>query len=56
MRSRRAGYVFGLPTGQVGATAQFLWDTRRWAAGPAVDIADWFKGLMYGRYEEKKPH
>lgn len=48
-----SGYVFGLPTGQVGSTSQFLWDVSTGRQSPE-DIADWFKGLIYGKFEDKK--
>lgn len=48
-----SGYVFGLPTGQVGSTTQFLWDVSTGRQSPE-DIADWFKGLIYGRFEDRK--
>lgn len=48
-----SGYVFGLPTGQVGATAQFLWDTSTGKQDPET-ISDWFKGLVYGKFEDRK--
>lgn len=47
------GYVFGLPMGQVGNTTQFLWDVNSGRQSPE-DIADWFKGLVWGKFEDKK--
>lgn len=48
-----SGYVFGLPTGQVGATTQFLWDTASGRQDPET-ISDWFKGLIYGKFEDDR--
>lgn len=48
-----SGYVFGLPTGQIGSTTQFLWDVSSGRQSPE-DIADWFKGLIYGKFEDKR--
>lgn len=41
-----AGYVFGLPTGQVATTGQFLWDVMDGRQDPQ-GLSDWLKG-MYG--------
>ncbi|TDY26307.1 hypothetical protein B0G81_6817 [Paraburkholderia sp. BL6665CI2N2] len=48
---QNAGYVFGLPTGQVSGSAQFVWD---WAHGDQnpKDISDWLHGLVYGKVKE----
>lgn len=41
------GYVFGLPTGQGGATVQYLWDL--WNGDESADgVTDFLRGLMYG--------
>jgi hypothetical protein len=42
-----AGYVFGLPTGQVASTTQFLWDVSNGRQSPQ-DVADWYHGLVFG--------
>lgn len=41
------GYIFGLPTGQVGGTAQYLWDVWNQDTAPE-GIADFMRGVMYG--------
>ena len=48
-----AGYIFGLPTGQAANTTQFLWDVSDGNQAPA-DLVDWLKGLIYGKFEDKK--
>lgn len=47
------GYIFGLPTGQVGNTVQFLWDTRT-GRQDLDGAADWFKRLVYGKSKGAK--
>lgn len=46
--AQTAGYVFGLPTGQAGATGQFLWDLGEGKQSPQ-DLADWWNGVVHGR-------
>lgn len=43
-----AGYVFGLPLGQVGATSQFLSDVWNGKQNPR-DIAEWWHGVSTGK-------
>jgi hypothetical protein len=45
------GYFLGLPTGQAGQTAQFLWDVSEGDADPET-MADWYSGLTKGRMPE----
>jgi hypothetical protein len=42
-----AGYVFGLPTGQLSTSTQFLWDVEHGNQAPD-GLADWWHGLIYG--------
>lgn len=42
-----AGYVFGLPLGQVASTGQFLWDVADGRQEPE-GVADWWNGMLYG--------
>lgn len=42
------GYVFGLPSGQAGGTAQYLWDVLGNESEQPDGVADFFRGLMYG--------
>lgn len=48
---QNAGYVFGLPTGQVSGSVQFLWDVMHGDQNPR-DVADWLHGLVYGKVKE----
>ncbi|MCW3657537.1 hypothetical protein K6L27_05065 [Burkholderia cenocepacia] len=48
---QNAGYVFGLPTGQVSGSVQFLWDVMHGDQNPR-DVADWLHGLVYGNVKE----
>ena len=48
---QNAGYVFGLPTGQVSGSVQFLWDVMHGDQDPK-DVADWLHGLVYGKLKE----
>ncbi|MFM0151451.1 hypothetical protein [Paraburkholderia sediminicola] len=48
---QNAGYVFGLPTGQVSGSAQFLWDVMHGDQDPK-DVSDWLHGLVYGKVKE----
>lgn len=41
------GYVFGLPTGQLGTGVQFTWDVMR-GEQRADDLADWLRGIAIG--------
>lgn len=41
------GYLFGSPTGQLGATLQFLWDYNDGKVDPQT-ISDWYNGLLKG--------
>jgi hypothetical protein len=43
-----AGYVFGLPIGQAGTTAQFLWDVEQGNQNPQ-SLADWWNGVLHGQ-------
>ena len=47
------GYFTGLPTGQAGAAAQFLWDYEHGEEDPR-DIADWVRGLAKGTLKKPK--
>lgn len=42
------GYIFGLPTGQVGSTAQFLWDLHT-GNQTAESAGEWYRGLLTGK-------
>lgn len=44
------GYFVGLPTGQVGTTAQFLYDVNEGAHHPE-DAAEWYRGLTKGKVD-----
>ncbi|HDR8950748.1 TPA: hypothetical protein QDA82_001024 [Burkholderia vietnamiensis] len=48
---QNAGYVFGLPTGQVSGSVQFLWDVMHGDQNPQ-DVADWLHGIVYGKVKE----
>jgi hypothetical protein len=41
------GYVFGVPTGQLGDSVQFLWDVNRGYQDPR-NFKDWWNGLLHG--------
>lgn len=45
---QNAGYVFGLPTGQLASTGQFLWDVIDGNQYPS-SMSDWFNGIAHGR-------
>lgn len=47
-----SGYVFGLPLGQAGQTAQFLYNVREGLESPD-SIHDWLKGLTFGKTHDK---
>jgi hypothetical protein len=51
--AQAAGYVFGLPTGQLSTSAQFLWDVHNGSEAPD-GIADWWRGLIYGHAKPKQ--
>jgi hypothetical protein len=42
-----AGYVFNLPTGQLGGSAQFLWDVANGKQHPE-GVKDWWSGMLHG--------
>ncbi|CAB5162158.1 hypothetical protein UFOVP152_8 [uncultured Caudovirales phage] len=44
------GIATGLPLGQAGQTAQFLWDVIDGDQRPE-DIGDWWNGIVYGRIQ-----
>lgn len=43
-----AGYVAGLPTGQLSGTGSFLWDVMHGEQSPQ-DLHDWWQGVTNGR-------
>lgn len=45
------GYFVGLPTGQAGQTAQFIWDVSEGNANPETP-GDWYEGLTKGKIKE----
>jgi hypothetical protein len=45
--------LFGVPTSQPGATAQFLWDVRQGEADPQ-GVSDWYFGLTKGKVREQE--
>lgn len=45
-----AGFVAGLPTGQLSTTGSFLWDVYNGDAQPE-DARDWYNGLTSGRLQ-----
>ncbi len=45
------GYFTGAPTGQAGATAQFLWDVGQGNQDPK-DMAQWIQGIIHGKIKE----
>lgn len=45
-----AGYVFGLPLGQVSGTAQFLWDVTQGKQDPQT-MQDWWNGILHGKID-----
>lgn len=47
-----AGYVFGLPLGQGGQTAQFLYNVADGAEQPD-GLLEWLKGLTFGRTQDR---
>lgn len=47
------GYFLGLPTGQPGATAGFLWDYAQGETEPD-GFTDWYYGMTKGKVPEKK--
>lgn len=48
-----AGLVLGLPTGQLGATTQFLWDALISGSQDPQTLKDWLDGLTYGPERKK---
>jgi|GEM_PF-1963094 len=42
------GGFTGLPTGQIGVTSQFLWDTLYSGAENPENILEWLRGLTFG--------
>jgi hypothetical protein len=49
--SNAIGLTFGLPGGQIGKSAGFLWDVNAGEAQP-TSVRDWFAGLTSGRLPE----
>lgn len=47
------GLLTGLPTGQVGATSQFLWDALVTGSQNPETLKDWLSGLTYGPERKK---
>jgi regulator of extracellular matrix RemA (YlzA/DUF370 family) len=47
------GYFLGLPTGQPGATAQFLWDVNNGDQDPE-GIGEWYRGFTKGKAKEEQ--
>lgn len=47
------GYATGAPTGQAGATLQFLWDVNDGKVDPQT-MSDWWSGLTKGRMDKQK--
>lgn len=45
-----AGYLFGLPLGQVSSTTQFLWDVSQGKQDPQ-DLQDWWNGILHGKID-----
>jgi hypothetical protein len=45
--------LFGVPTSQIGATAQFAWDVREEKQEPE-SISDWYFGITRGKVPEEK--
>jgi hypothetical protein len=45
--------LLGVPTSQVGATAQFAWDVHEGKADPK-SVSDWYFGITKGKVPEKK--
>jgi hypothetical protein len=48
-----AGLFNGLPTGQVGASTQFVWDALVEGTQDPEGLLDWMKGLAYGPKPKK---
>jgi hypothetical protein len=48
-----AGLFIGLPTGQVGASTQFVWDALVEGTQDPEGLLDWMKGLAYGPKPKK---
>lgn len=48
-----AGLLTGLPTGQVGATSQFLWDALISGSQNPETLREWLSGLAYGPERKK---
>lgn len=44
------GYAFGLPTGQIGTSAQFIWDVINGEQSPQ-SLADWWDGIHTGKID-----
>lgn len=49
---QNAGYVFGLPTGQVATSGQFLWDVIDGDQTPQ-NVQEWLNGVVYGKTKPK---
>ncbi|MBU6407979.1 MAG: hypothetical protein KGS44_12755 [Alphaproteobacteria bacterium] len=47
------GLLTGLPTGQVGATSQFLWDALVSGSQSPESLKEWMSGLVYGPEKKK---
>jgi hypothetical protein len=45
-----AGYLFGLPLGQVSGSAQFLWDVTQGKQDPQ-NLQDWWNGILHGKID-----
>jgi len=47
------GGFAGLPTGQIGVTSQFLWDSLISGAENPNNLLDWMRGLTFGPERKK---
>lgn len=47
------GFFTGLPTGQLGATTQFLWDALAEGTQDPEGLIDWLNGLVFGPKKQK---
>ncbi len=47
------GYLTGLPTGQVGATSEFLWDALVSGSENPENLKQWLSGLAFGPQPKK---
>jgi hypothetical protein len=45
-----AGYLFGLPLGQVSSSAQFIWDVSQGKQDPQ-NLQDWWNGILHGKID-----